>query len=84
MILGGRGWFPNLLGQFFPGHLSEFEKSSREIEASPTPNERPLAPTLYPWGVIRIDVEPNGPQGGPGEVLGTLRLIGIGVAADAF
>jgi hypothetical protein len=31
-----------------------------------------------------IEVEPSGPHGGPGEVLGALRLIGIGGATDAI
>jgi hypothetical protein len=73
-----------LFGQFFPGHLPYFEKSSREIEASPTPNEHLLAPTLYPQSVTTIGVEPSGSHGGHSEVMGAIRLIGIGVAADAF
>jgi hypothetical protein len=59
-----------LFGQFFPGHLPYFETSSSEIDASPTLNERPLAPTLYPQSVNTIGVEPSGPQSGHGEVLG--------------
>jgi hypothetical protein len=68
----------------FPGHLPVFEQSSREIEASPTPNERRLVPTLYPQGIPRIGVEPSGQQGGPGKILGVLRLIGTRGAADAI
>ena len=30
-----------------------------------------------PQGVTTIGAEPNGPQGGSGEVLGVVRLIGI-------
>ena len=54
------------------------------MEASPMPNERPLAPTLLPQSVTTIGAEPNGPQGDSGEVVGVVRLIGIGGAADAF
>jgi len=31
---GGRVWFPDLLGQFFPGDLPELEELSKEIEAN--------------------------------------------------
>jgi hypothetical protein len=48
------------------------------------PNERPLAPTLLPQSVTTIGAEPNGPQGDSGEVVGVVRLIGIGGAADPF
>ncbi len=54
------------------------------MQASPTPNERRLAPTKQRQGITRIGVEPSGLQRGPGEVLGVLRLIGIGRTADAI
>jgi hypothetical protein len=76
--------FPDLFGQFFPGHLPEFEKSSREIEPSPVSYERPLAPTLCSQGPTTMGVEPSGPQGGPGEVLRVLRLVGTRGAANAI
>jgi hypothetical protein len=47
-------------------------------------NERPLAPTLLPQGVTTLGEEPSGPQGGSGEILRVVRLIGIGGAADTF
>ena len=55
------------------------------MEASPTPNERPLvAPTLCPQGLTKIGVEPSRPQGGHGEVLRVLRLVGTRGPADAI
>jgi hypothetical protein len=48
------------------------------------PYDRKLDPTLYPQSVTRIGVEPSGPHGGHGEVLGALRLIGTRGAADAI
>jgi hypothetical protein len=59
-------------------------RSSREIDGSPTPNERPLASTLLPRGVTTIGVELTGPQGGLGKVLGAIRLIRIRGAADVI
>jgi hypothetical protein len=76
--------FPDLFGRLLPGHLSEFERSSRVREASPYALRAPLAATLYPQSVTTIRLESSGPQGGPGEVLGALSLIGIGGAADAI
>ena len=76
--------FPDLFGQLLPAHLSEFESSSREREASPYALRAPLAPTLYQQSVTTIRLESSGSRGGPGEVLGALRLIGIGGAADAI
>ena len=76
--------YPALFGHLLPGHHSEFERLSGEREGYPYALRAPLAPTLYPQSVTTIRLESSGPQGGPGEVLGALRLIGIGGAADAI
>jgi hypothetical protein len=36
--------FPDLFGQFFPGHLPEGQRLSIEIETPPKLDECPLAP----------------------------------------
>jgi hypothetical protein len=48
----------------------------------PEPTQGELKSTNRARHYDRVD--PSGPQGGPGEVLGTLRLIGTGAAADAI
>jgi hypothetical protein len=76
---GGRGWFPDLVGQFFPGNLPVLQRLSREIEASVHAQRAPVSAHGVAAGVTRIRVERSEQWGGQGEVLGALRLIGIGV-----